>query len=767
MLLNRLTKKAQLVLEDASKASYNNKVSVGSVIAAIEGSTGVANKLLKKIAAVEIDRSKTVNLNRLVEEAFYQSVKFNHAYVGTEHLLLAVFHIAHSPQTELVKSEVLKLNTFPHNIRNFDTSSKKTPILDTFGVVISPKEDVYTVSRDEVDNMISVLLQRKNPNPLLVGDAGVGKDSLVRLLARRIFALDVPVALMGYKVLEFDLLAFIASLSNKESLEFGLTSLLEELTFTDKTILYIKNFQNLFVAVSGGVTIPLAFSMFKSDMSMANVRMIATITAGLFDRIASENDHVLAGFDVIDVSEPSEKKTREILFSAASGFESFHGIKIAKETVSYAYSKAKKDITSIKFPQKGVNLLDKACSCLLLKSNTVTEKMKLLVKEQQFLIKDVKANLETGSIDKAVSARNRLSLVGKRIASLERRIATNTSRVLTVADVDAALQNMGIEPLLLAQKMETTLLSNLADKIRTKIIGQDDAVDAITKALIRARLGLRSTKRPLGNFLLLGPTGVGKTELAKVLAAKAFGEDKLIRLDMSDFGEKHTVARLVGAPPGYVGYGEAGDLTGRIDTNPDSVVLFDEIEKAHPDVLNILLQIMEEGELADAKGNIFDFSRAVIILTSNMGTEILQKKEIGFGDDNKSESKAEKRLRENMKKILKPELINRFDEIVVFKKLGKSAQLKIVNLMLIDVKKTLKEQDIALEIAAGVKSFLLANGYSEEYGARALRRTVETHLLDKIAEVLLKETARPLSLVAVVRGKGGDIEILHKNKKSA
>jgi len=296
-------------------------------------------------------------------------------------------------------------------------------------------------------------------------------------------------------------------------------------------------------------------------------------------------------------------------------------------------------------------------------------------------------------------------------------------------------------------------LGQLAAQIKDSIIGQDSAVDTVTRSLIRATLGLRSKKRPVGNFFFLGPTGVGKTELAKVLAESAFGEDSLIRLDMSDFGEKHTVARLVGAPPGYVGYGDGGELTQKIEDKPMSVVLFDEIEKAHPDVLNILLQIMEEGELSDARGNKFDFTKAVIILTSNLGTEILHKGVIGFDESVlASDDAVESRLKSNLKKILKPELVNRFDEVVVFKRLSQKSQLTIVDLLIADIKQSLKKQKISLNIGVPAKRHLLKKGYSDEYGARSLRRIVERELLDRIAKVLLKTKDRPLRLKAVVEG---------------
>ena len=355
-------------------------------------------------------------------------------------------------------------------------------------------------------------------------------------------------------------------------------------------------------------------------------------------------------------------------------------------------------------------------------------------------------NLEKGDFDTAIKTRTKMKKLEDVLLATEEKIFLPHKLKLSLAEVEEALSEIGPDKKLELTASSQDKLQTLAERIKKKIIDQDEAVGTVVRALIRSKLGLRSKKRPLGNFLFLGPTGVGKTELAKVLADSAFGDDSLIRLDMSDFAEKHTVSRLVGAPPGYIGYGEGGELTQKIELHPESVVLFDEIEKAHPDVLNILLQIMDEGELSDAKGNTFDFSKAVIILTSNLGTEILQNTGIGFDDKPLSDANVESRLKFNLKKILKAELLNRFDEIIVFKRLSPSSQLKILNLLITEVVETLFEQNVALHVDRAAKKHLLTLGYSQEYGARSLRRTLEKELLDKIAEMLLATKKRPLDI---------------------
>jgi ATP-dependent Clp protease ATP-binding subunit ClpC len=382
-----------------------------------------------------------------------------------------------------------------------------------------------------------------------------------------------------------------------------------------------------------------------------------------------------------------------------------------------------------------------------LKRDEIPTRYKKLVEKKSKLAAEVAGKLELGDFSSAVKTRKKLIAIDQRLDSMRDSLYLGTKLVLTKDEIDSTLENMGVTNIE-DGVVDLDKLSTLAERIRKRIIGQEEAVNTVSRALVRSKLGLRPRKRPLGNFLLLGPTGVGKTELAKVLAETAFGEDGLIRLDMSDFNEKHTVARLVGAPPGYVGYGEGGELTSKIELRPDSVVLFDEIEKAHPDVLNILLQIMEEGELVDAKGSTFDFSQAVIVLTSNLGTNIILMDGIGFADEDKSDDKLAGRLKTNLRKILKPELLNRFDEVVVFKQLTKKDQRQVLDLLLDEIKGTLKEQQITLKVYSGVKKHLLEKGYSTKHGARELRRVVETELLDKIAELLLENAQRPLKLSA-------------------
>ena len=749
-MLNRLTERAKSAILNVSSAKNPTmRPNAEAVLGSLKTSGGVGTYLINNNPSLKLIKTK-VDLNSLLERAFYYSANFQHLYVGTEHLLLALLDLTESPDAEEIKKQVGVLNTFP-NIPKLSDNLSATPFLDSFGINLNQTLAKYTIEppvhREELGALLAVLLQKENSNPLVIGDTGVGKHSLVELLVHKINAMDVPVALAGYQIVELDVMAFIANLSSREGMETGITTMLEELDTMGDVVLYIKDFQNLFIGTQGGFAVPLAFSMLRSYLESSGISIIGTMNTAFYERLTAENAQILTTFEEIQLEEPSEEKTKEIISVKAKELSRYHNVKISSELVEYAIRTARSNIKDAKFPLKAISLLDQACAKLLLKEDSVPRKYKNLVEKKSSIVGEISQKLEIGDVSRAVKLKTRLATVDTKLDSMRHALLASPGMVLTQVEIDAALEDLGISKVD-DGVVDLEHLSKLSEKIKEGIIGQNAAVDNVSRALVRAKLGLRSRKRPLGNFLFLGPTGVGKTELAKVLATAAFGENSLIRLDMSDFGEKHTVARLVGAPPGYVGYGEGGELTSRIENKPESVVLFDEIEKAHPDVLNILLQIMEEGELVDAKGQVFDFSQAVVVLTSNLGTEIVLRAGIGFSGEMKTDEQVENRLVVNLKKIMKPELINRFDEVIVFKRLKQKEQMKILDLLLDEIKETLLEQKITFKVYSDVKKILIAKGYDNEYGARSLRRTVETELLDKVAEFLLKNSQRPLKIKA-------------------
>jgi ATP-dependent Clp protease ATP-binding subunit ClpC len=474
------------------------------------------------------------------------------------------------------------------------------------------------------------------------------------------------------------------------------------------------------------------------------IKVIATMDLTIYDKLNTENASLISNFTMLELGEPNEKQTLRVMQSRARHLEDYHKIKIPAPVINYAYKKAKALESDLRFPQKGIDLLDRACAKLILKESKVPQRYKSLIDETILLAGKIDESIETGDYKTALKHRSNLQKVETKLSSDEKSMFLSQKLTLTTEIVDIAIEE---EEMSKSTPLPVEDLKSLKDRVRKRIIGQDSAIDVVVKSLIRSKLGLNSKKRPVGNFLFLGPTGVGKTELAKVLADEAFGTGSLIRLDMSDFSEKHTVARLVGAPPGYVGFGEGGELTKKIELKPQSVVLFDEIEKAHPDILNILLQIMEEGQLVDAVGTAFNFNEAIVILTSNLGTEILHRKDIGFDNELKSEDNVESRLTSNLKRFIKPELINRFDEVIVFRRLSKQSQSRILEILLTEFKTSLKYKKITLVVEKEVKTFLLEKGYSQEFGARSMRRLIEKELIDRVAAHILDTNIKDASQI--------------------
>ena len=751
--LDRLTSRAKKIIQTFT--DFGSEVPSSKMFSAIVKSGGMGKELVSSLSLKLKSGKKALFMEDLVRGAYYEALRLHQPYVGTEHLLLALLALVEPDCYDGARQRLEKISAFPKVISSKD-NRESLGLLDLVATnlnlkVVSETNKSY-IYRDSLEVLISTLLQKESPNPLIVGDSGVGKRSLVSLLASRMNTMDVPPSLLGYRIYEVDLLSLITSNLNKGNLDSTLASFFTEIMKLNRVIVCLKNFEGLFFTSGNSMTVPLIYNSFKAQLEDAGIRYIATCTSDVYSRLSVDNSPSLNNFSAITLMEPEEKITREILDSNARYLGAHHGVEFSSEILDYVYLCAEKEIPEERFPQKAVDLMDQAAAKVLLRKAKVPEKYKDLLEQSILLTEGLDRSLEVREYDQALSIRDMISGVEEEMLVSEKKMFRTKTYNVSKKDVDSALEDYGVDKNKDSEQ-DISSLTNLEDRVGRSVIGQGEAVSLVCKALLRARLGLRSKKRPFGNFLFLGPTGVGKTELAKVLSNEFYGESSLIRLDMSDFGEKHTVARLVGAPPGYVGYGEGGELTSKIERNPSSLVLFDEIEKAHPDVLNILLQIMEEGELVDAKGTTFDFSKSVVVLTSNLGTEIVHKPGIGFEAQFLNDSSLEKRLTANLKKILKPELLNRLDEVVIFKRLGKPEQHKILDLMLTEVKGNLASQRIKIRISSKVRDLLLEAGYSDEYGARALRRTVEREFLDKVAEVLLSNKKRPLSLSATVSGK--------------
>ncbi len=764
-ILDKLTEKAKDVLLELSKNNSSTK-DAKSILEVINNSAGIAKALLQSMPKFKVRNETSIDLNTLVQEAFYESYKQKSTYVGTEHLLLALLKLSSSVDLNPVVKEINKLNSLPNFVKTVE-SQKRTPILDAFAVnlnKITPLKSEKIIYREEVEVLVSILLQKDNYSSLIVGDLGVGKRSLVDLFVKKLTDNEVPSLLLDTVIFEFDIIAFISNFSNKEGLEYGISALTEELESFEKVILYFKNFQSIFIPTQGGLTVPLAFTMIHDQLKEYGIKLIGLMNSNIYEKVVAENEHVLDGFSVMTIDEPDEDVTKKIIKEKLIELTSYHNIKASSEVYEYVLEKTK-ELKSDKYPKKVVDVLDSSFTKILLKNSKVPAIYKNLIKQKNLINEDFNNLISESKFNEAIKVKKKLDRLSVKLGNLYRENNSSKNLILTTDEIDDVLEDMG-NIKIGSRNQDFKFLSDLSEKLKKIIIGQNDSVETVVKSLIKARLGLRVSKRPLGSFLFLGPTGVGKTEFAKSLADNFYGANSLIRLDMSDFSEKHNVARLVGAPPGYIGFGDGGELTDKIDRNPSSVVLFDEIEKAHPDVLNILLQIMEEGELSDAKGQTFDFSKSVIILTSNIGTEFFHSKQIGLTKDELSKEISNTKLLENLKRVLRPELINRFDEVVTFNQLEKSDIEKILDIRLKELLGILKKQKIDLIISKQVYELLILKGYAKEYGARALRRIVEKELVNNIAEILLTQTSRPLSLKAVERDGSIQIEVRKTTPKN-
>jgi len=741
IFLTRIDKRAREIL---GSFVQGDKISLVDLIRKITSAGGMGMRILEsRQLPLTSQQDKKLALDQLVEEAFFIAIRMGHTYVGTEHLLLAGLTKAGFVGIEEISTEVERLNSLPLLLKNVNDAAKPT-ILTNYTIDLTRKYMFYPkerlVEREEVDKMLKILLQRSNSNVLLTGPRGVGKKSLIEVLARRVCLMETPAFFVGTYILDFNLQAFITNLSAAtDTFDAAIKNLASEVKTLGRSVVIIKHLPSMFLNPAGTTSAGAVFKNLVESLNRVHCKCIVCLDDESYSGDFGPQEELFWGFTALDVKEPSQKVTLEILRTEARRLEGYFLLKIPKDVVEYAYKKAKTVMKDIPFPQKAVELLDRACSLASYGESKVPSGLRNLV------ARHVKTSLE---VDKAFLEKNfdRAARLAKGLHKIEAKLdgATLSSSAdlssLAINDVDKILEEYKEEEQK-EYKIGPKTLTDLDKHIKQKIVGQDEAVDTVVRALVRSQMGLRAKNKPVGNFLFLGPTGVGKTELAKVLAREAFGDDALIRLDMSDFGEKHTVARLVGAPPGYLGYNDGGELTSKISRKPQSVVLFDEVEKAHSDVLNILLQIMEEGELRDMRGDTFSFSNAVVILTSNLGTEAITKRDIGYGGARKSQKEIEERVRQSVKTFLKPELLNRFDEVVTFKQLEKQDSKRILGILVAEVRKSLLDKGLKLELGKGVKEYLLDKGFSTEFGARSLRRTVEKELLDRLASFLMGKDA--------------------------
>ena len=618
------------------------------------------------------------------------------------------------------------------------SNKKRKKYLDTYGTNLTSKaknnELDMVVGRDkELQRVIQILNRRTKNNPCLIGEPGVGKTAIAQGLAIKIANQNVPAKLLNKEVYLLDMTAVLAGTQFRGQFESRMKGIIEECIHYGNIILVIDEVHSIIGAGAGGENDSMnAANILKPALANGQIQLIGTTTIKEYRKYIEKDTALERRFQQVMVEEPSTDDTIGILEGIKKYYEEYHKVKISNEVIKQAVIMSEKHIHDRYLPDKAIDILDEACSRINLENVELfnLEVLKNKLKEIQEQKEDAASADSTEDYQKAAQLKTEEC---KLIEEIDKLNSTIKVKSLTVHDIAEVIESWTKIPVKKITEKETQKLLNLENNLHKRIIGQEDAVNSVSRAIRRNRAGLQSTKRP-PSFIFVGPTGVGKTELAKSLAYEMFGtEDSIIRIDMSEYMESNSTAKLIGAPPGYVGYDDAGQLTEKVKRKPYSIILLDEIEKAHPDVFNILLQILDDGRLTDSQGNTVSFQNTIIIMTSNAGSN-LNNNSIGFGNETVDKGKIEDRLKDTFR----PEFLNRVDEIIVFNPLNKEQLLQIVDLMLEDTKKVLQEKDISLEVSSESKEFILDKGTNLKFGARPLRRAIQRYVEDDISEKILR-----------------------------
>jgi ATP-dependent Clp protease ATP-binding subunit ClpC len=650
-------------------------------------------------------------------------------------------------------------------------SNSKTPTLDQYGrdlsaEVAAGKLDPAAGRQRELRRVITILGRRQKNNPVLIGEPGVGKTAIVEGLARRIFEGNVPATLRGKRIVSLNIGGMVAGAMFRGQFEQRIKSILEELQQAAEVILFIDELHTVVGAGAAEGAVG-AGDMLKPALARGELRCIGATTLDEYRKHVEKDAALERRFQPVLVNEPSVEEAIEMLRTVRPGYEAHHGVSVTDEAIDAAVKLSNRYINDRFLPDKAIDVMDEAASALRLEASESGIVSPTLMADLEKELADIQAQKEAAAnaedYQRAALMRQQELLTLNKLEKARSESHQSVTLIVSPEHVARAVENWTGVPVSQMLESERHNLRNLEEDLRKRVIGQDEAINAVARAIRRSRAGLKDPKRPIGSFLFLGPTGVGKTELAKALAAELFaGEDNMIRLDMSEYMEPHTVARLFGSPPGYVGHDEGGQLTEQVRRRPYSVILLDEVEKAHPEVFNALLQIMDDGRLTDGQGRTVDFKNTVVIMTSNAGGADLKRAvRIGFsnkkGEDAQDEQHEAMRSKamDNLKRLFRPEFINRIDQIVVFHSLGKDELYHIVDLLLNQVRIRLQEQGIGLVVSDEARDFLLKEGFDEEYGARPLRRAIQTYVDDALADALLvgEITSGQAALLVVRDGK--------------
>ena len=738
----------------------------------------------------------TPRLKRILERSFVEARRTGNYIIGTEHILMSLLEEPNCQAVEIIESAGIDIRSlYSDVIESMGLSAagdtdrdgqkhgtakksggKNTPNLNSYGMDLTEmvrenKIDPIIGRGTEIERVIQVLSRRTKNNPCLIGEPGVGKTAIAEGLAQHIIEGSVPEPLKNKRVVTLDIASMIAGSKYRGDFEERLKNVIEEVKKEGNVILFIDELHVLVGAGSAEGAMDAA-NILKPSLARGEIQVIGATTLDEYKKHIEKDAALERRFQPIIVSEPSEEDAIAILKGIRDKYEAHHGVKISDEAIESAVRLSSRYIRDRFLPDKAIDLMDEAASKLRMKNLTAPPDMKSKEEEIKRVAGEKENAVRNQDFEKAATLRDKEKVLASELEEMKKNWNSESGKeklTLTAEDIeDVVTQTTGIPVKKLVHE-ESERLLNMENILHKRVVGQDEAVNAVARAIRRGRVGLKDPKRPIGSFLFLGPTGVGKTELSKALAEVLFGDESaMIRVDMSEYMEKHTVSKMIGSPPGYVGFDDGGQLTEKVRRKPYSVILFDEIEKAHPDVFNIMLQILDDGRLTDAKGRTVDFKNTVIIMTSNIGAKtITDSKKLGFTPAEDNFDRNQETIRENvmdeLKRSFRPEFLNRIDDIIVFKQLDREDIKKIASRLCDSVVKSLKELGITLSVEDSAIDVLVEKGFDVTYGARPLKRAIQSLIEDKMAEKMLEKTFSEGDEV-VARGEDGKIVFAKKGE---
>ena len=755
-----------LIREDKNLTNrfLRNQSSIENIRKEIEGRTTIREKV-----STSIDLPLSNECKRILAYAAEEAERLNHRHIGTEHLLLGILREEKCVAGEILHERGLRLNAIREELarsvvdRQTLVKPKETPLLSEFSrdltqAAIDGVLDPLVGRGNEIERIVQILCRRTKNNPVLIGDPGVGKTAIVEGLAQKIVDGEIPTFLADKRILVLDLSLIVAGTKYRGQFEERLKTIMKELVDNPNTIVFIDELHTLVGAGSAEGSLDAA-NILKPALSRGEIQCIGATTPAEFRKSIEKDRSLERRFQAIKVGAPPEDESIRILHGVKSRYEKFHMVSYTDESIDSSVHLSNRYIPDRFLPDKAIDLLDEAGARVKLRQATLPPEMTDIQRRIKFIVARMESAISSKDFEKAEHYKNEEQVERDNLQSVREKfsISENASTgVVTRADIEEVVSKWTGVPVTSIKEEEMIRLTRIEDELHRRIVSQEKAIDALARAIRRSRAGLKSPNRPAGSFLFLGPTGVGKTEMARSLAQFLFGSEKsLIRFDMSEFMEKHSVSKLIGSPPGYVGYEEGGQLTERVKRNPYSVILLDEIEKAHPDVYNILLQVFEDGQLTDGLGNTIDFKNTIIIMTSNIGARFLSKHtSLGFQapSEEATEAKIEEAVMVEVKRLFNPEFINRLDEIIVFNSLTDEDLGRIVDMMIDQLNAHLVHKHLEVCLTEEAKSWILEKVCKDRnYGARPLRRAIQRYIEDPLSEALIQGNLQDLPTVEVYR----------------